>query len=243
MEANPNKFQFFISSSCPNESIELKISDNVTITAQPYVKALGISIDSRLTFTDHISSCCAKAARQLNALSRISKNLDLKCRKLIFQSFVLSNFTYCSIVWHFCGKQNNGKIEKFQERALRILYDDCESECNELLDKSGAISMLQSRLNCIILEVFKSVHNSSPLYIQDMFEIKKSSYSMRNSSKLVQPKRNTTTFGFRSFTYFGSKLWNDLPIDFKETTHLALFRDRLRHWDGPKFDDVINFYV
>ena len=112
MEANPNKFQFFISSSCQNESIELKISDNVTITSEPCIKALGISIDSRLTFTDHISSCCAKAARQLNALSRISKNLDLKCRKLIFQSFVLSNFTYCPIVWHFCGKQNNGKIEK-----------------------------------------------------------------------------------------------------------------------------------
>ena len=165
------------------------------------------------------------------------------CRKLIFQSLVLSNFTYCPIVLHFCGKQNNGKIEKIQERALQILYDDYESECNELLDKSGAISMLQSWLNCIILEVFKSIHNSSPLYIQVMFEIKKSSYSMRDSSKLVQPKRNTTTFGLRSFTYFGSKLWNDLPIDFSETTDLPLVRDRLRHWDGPKFDDVINFYV
>ena len=243
MGANPNKFQFFISSSCPNESIELKISDNVTITSEPCVKALGISIDRRLTFTDHITSCCPKAARQLNALSWISKNLDLKWRKLICQSFVLSNFIYCPIVWHFCGKQHNGKIEKIQERALRILYDDYESECNELLDKTGAISMLQYRLICIMLEVFKSKYNWSPLYIQDMFEIKNSSYSMRDSSKLVQPKRNTTIFGLRSFTYFGSKLWNNFPIDFKETTDSAIFRDRLRHWGGPKFYDVINFYV
>ena len=153
---------------------------------------LSISIDSRPIFTDHISSCCVKAARQVNALSRISENFDLKCRKLIFQSFVLSNFTYCPIVWHFCGKQNNGEIEKVQERALRILYDDYESECNELLDKSGAISMLQFRMNCIILEVFKSIHNSSPWYIQDMFEIKKSSYSMRDSSKILYYNRNET---------------------------------------------------
>ena len=172
----------------------------------------------------------------------ISKNLDLKWRKLICQSFVMSNFIYCPIVWHFCGKQNNGKIEKIQERALRILYDDYESECNELLDKTGAIAMLQSRLICIMLEVFKSKYNWSPLYIQDMFEIKNSWYSMRDSSKLVQPKQNTT-FGLRSFTYFGSKLWNNLPIDFKETTDSAIFRDRLRHWGGPKFYDVINFYV
>ena len=52
MEANPNKFQFFISSSCQNESIELKISDNVTIISEPCVKALGISIDSRLFYHD-----------------------------------------------------------------------------------------------------------------------------------------------------------------------------------------------
>ena len=242
MEANPNKFQFFISSPCHPENIELKISENVTIISEPCVKALGVNIDTRLTFTEHVSSCCTKAARQLNAFSRISKNLDLKCRKLIFQSFVLSNFTYCPLVWHFCGKQNNGKIEKIQERALRILYDDYESECSKLLDKSGAITMLQSRLNCIILEVFKSIHNANPLCIQDMFEIKKSSYSMRDSSKLVQSKRNTTTFGLRSFTYLGSKLWDDLPNDFKDAD-LALFRDRLRHWDGPNIDDVINFYV
>ena len=40
MEAIPNKFQFFISSSCPNKSIELKISDNVTITSEPCVNSL-----------------------------------------------------------------------------------------------------------------------------------------------------------------------------------------------------------
>ena len=130
MEANPNKFQFLISSpyTAENMELKLKIDENITLAPEPFVKLLGIYIDSRLTFTDHVSSCCNKAARQLNALSRISKYLDLNCRKLIFMSFVLSKFIYCPIVWHFCGKQNNSKVEKIQERALRILYDDYDSE-------------------------------------------------------------------------------------------------------------------
>ena len=33
---------------------------------------MGVIIDNRLTFSDHISACCLKAARQLNALARIS---------------------------------------------------------------------------------------------------------------------------------------------------------------------------
>ena len=52
------------------------------------------------------------AHEEMKMLSRISKTLDLKWRKLIFQCFVLSNFMHCQLVWHFCSKQNNGKIEK-----------------------------------------------------------------------------------------------------------------------------------
>ena len=69
--------------------MELKVSDNVNITLEPCVKAYGVNIDNRLTFTDHVSSCDTKATRQQNALSRISQNFDLKCWKLIFQSFIL----------------------------------------------------------------------------------------------------------------------------------------------------------
>ena len=38
IEANPNNFQFFMSSSSPNENIEVKISDNVNNTLEPCVK-------------------------------------------------------------------------------------------------------------------------------------------------------------------------------------------------------------
>ena len=176
-------------------------------------------------------------------LSRISKYLDLNCRKLIFRSFVLSNFTYCPIVWHFCGKQNNSKVEKIQERALRILYDDYDSEYTELLTESRTTTMLHSRFKCIILEVFKSMQGINPACIQNMFEIKKSSYSMRDSSIMVQPKRNSTTFGLRSFSYFGSKLWNDLPNHFKGTTDFITFKDQLQHWSGPNLSGLVNFHV
>ena len=96
------------------KGVLLKIlnSRSVTMSSLPCVKDLGVNIDNRLTFTKHVSSCCTKAAIQLNAFCRISKNLDLKCRKLIFQSSVLINFTYCPLVWHFYDNQNNGKIEK-----------------------------------------------------------------------------------------------------------------------------------
>ena len=210
MAANPSKFQFISSSSTIND-VEIQINEDVVIKSEPFVKALGVYIDCKLTFTEHVKQCCTKAARQLNALSRISKYLSINSKKQIFRSFILSNFTYCSIVWHFCGSTNNSKIEKIQERALKLVYNDYDSDYRDLIAKFGTDTMLQSRLKNIVFEVFKSLKGISPVYIQDIFKTKNQPYSLRNPILLTQTKKNTTNFGLRSFGYLGSKMWNDLP--------------------------------
>ena len=70
MKANPNKFQFMILSSSL-APVELVLDANTYITSQDCVKVLGITIDKQLTFNEHISVCCTKAARQLNAFAII----------------------------------------------------------------------------------------------------------------------------------------------------------------------------
>ena len=132
MEANPSKFQFMISSTSNISEVELQINEKVIIKSKPCVKALGVYIDCKLNFTEHVKTICIKAARQLNALSRISKHLNVIAKKQIFRSFILSNFTYCSIVWHFCGSTNNIKMEKIQKRALKLAYNGYDSGYHDL---------------------------------------------------------------------------------------------------------------
>ena len=78
MKANPSKFQFMVISSERIEQKCLDIGNGITLQSEPSVKVLGVTIDDRLQFSEHISACCSKAARQLNALSRISKHINLK---------------------------------------------------------------------------------------------------------------------------------------------------------------------
>ena len=117
------------------DDIELKLDWNTILRSEKSVKALDVTIDYRLTFNDHISACCLKATRQLNALARISKYL----LKIIFNSFIRSNFEYCPLVWHFYGKTNNQKLEKIQEQSLRILHDTFELTYEELLNKNSLL--------------------------------------------------------------------------------------------------------
>jgi hypothetical protein len=47
-------------------------------------------------------------------------------------TFILSNFNYCPVTWHFCSEKNTKKIEKIQERALRFIYEDYENTYENL---------------------------------------------------------------------------------------------------------------
>jgi hypothetical protein len=65
-----------------------------------------------------------KPACQLNVLKRIGRYLNKLGRLTIYYSFILSNFNYCPVTWHFGSEKNTKKMEKIQERALRFIYND-----------------------------------------------------------------------------------------------------------------------
>ena len=63
-----------------------------------------------------------KTAQKLNGLSRISKYMNIKSKRVLYHSFIASNFNFCPIVRHFSGVINNNKLKKILERLLSILF-------------------------------------------------------------------------------------------------------------------------
>ena len=232
IKANPDKFQFMMLSSSSLAPVELSLD---SITSQYYVKVLGIIIDKQLTFNEHISLCCAKATRQLNAFARISKYLNPNSRRTIHHSFVASNFSYCPLVWHFCGKTNNAKLEKIQERSLRIMCNDYTSSYEDLLRNTGLLTLLLNRLRCMHLETFKSALRLNAECLHGIFKTHVVPYDLWTTN-LVQPKRQSTTYGLRSFSYLGSRLWNELVKDYPFLCEINYveFKEFIEQWGWSK---------
>ena len=116
-------------------------------------------------------------------------------------------------VWHntarsilTSGGVVSNKIEKIQERALRIIYRNYDSLYPELLRNAGAYTMLDKRLRSMLLHVFKSLKGMNAKCLNDMYSAKHLNYSMRRCVKLVQPQRKTTTAGLKTVSYLGAKL-------------------------------------
>ncbi len=71
-----------------------------------------MTIDDKLKFDKHIDILCKNAAGQINVLYRFSGIFDIKEREVIHNTFILANFNYWPLVWHFCNKSFTRKIEK-----------------------------------------------------------------------------------------------------------------------------------
>ena len=164
MIVNPDKFQAIILQKGNNKNKNHKTLaiENIEISTAKTVELLGLTIDNRLNFEEHISTLCKKASLQLNAISRLQNYMNQKEREAIINSFIYSNFNYCPLVWHFCSCKSSHKIEQIQKRCLRIILNDNESDYETLLEKANKETMVIKRMRTIATEIFKTINDLNP---------------------------------------------------------------------------------
>ena len=152
MKANISKFQSIILK--PRgviADVEFHVS-GYTLKPLPCVKLLGVQIDERLSFDEHVSSICNRVSQQINALRRISKYLTLQNRMSIYNALLTSNFSYCNIVWHFCSNRSMYKLEKVHKQALRVVLNDYISSYRVLLDTVSNQHSMYPDWNLLLLK-------------------------------------------------------------------------------------------
>ena len=143
----------------------------------------------------------------------------------------MSTLTYCHQVWNFCTKSNRTKLERIQERVLRIVFKDKSATYDELLKKAGLTTLYNLRLQDLAILMYKVKHKLTPIYIQNMFEENSTIYQLRNESDFKIPRFRTVTYGKHSIRYMGPYLWSRLSRDEKNSDTLHSFISTIRRRD------------
>ena len=151
MKADSDKSNLLLSTS--TSSTANKNGDIIKNSACE--KLQGVTIDYKLNFEEHLSKLCDKASEKLNALARISSYMNINQRKHIMRAFISSQFGSCPLVWFFCSRKINNRINRIQERALRIVYKDYVSTFAQLLEKDSSVSIHIRNLQILATEMFK----------------------------------------------------------------------------------------
>ena len=191
------------------------------------VKLLEITIDRDLKFYKHVLKLCSKANQKLSAVSRMLKLFSIKKRGTLFKAFVQSQFKYCPIVWMFHGRRTNSKINKLDERALRIVYDDEVSTFDQLLAMDKCFCIYHQNIQRILIEIYNALHDSGNS-LKELFIRRTSTKNMWSEPELVIPLVNSVLKGKNSLRYFGSVIWNSLPIETRKDHSILSFVTKIK---------------
>ena len=110
---------------------------------------LGVTIDNKLAFSEHISDICKKTSCKVGVLLRLRNLIPWSAKLQLYKSNILPHLTYCDIVWHFCKSSDKKKVERIQERALRAVFKSKSETYNELLTKAGLPSLHHYSMNIL----------------------------------------------------------------------------------------------
>ena len=77
MKVNTDKSHLLLSRNTKQTS---NIENNI-IKSEMKQELLGITLDSNLSFEEHVNNICRKASQKLNTLTRISSYMDIQKRR------------------------------------------------------------------------------------------------------------------------------------------------------------------
>ena len=84
-------------------------------------KVLGIVMDHKLSFHEHVDKLCGKLSKRIGLLRKIRTYLPLEERKLYYNAWIKPVMMYGSLIWSTCSKEDLLRVFKLQKRAARVV--------------------------------------------------------------------------------------------------------------------------
>ena len=204
-----------------SSDLSLRINDTriQQVESSPY---LGVTLDQNLTFHFHIENTIKKASRSLGALKRASYLIPQNTCITMYNALVLPHLDYCVTVWASVGDTQIQRIQKIQNRGMRIILQ-CgpRTHIHDMLSKLKWLSVKQRIrfMTCVL--VYKIRNSLTPNYLTDTISTISHHYPTRArmAENLYVSRAHP-----RSLTTLGTKYWNELPPSIRTLPTLHAFK-------------------
>ena len=151
-----NEMLIYFGHKYPTSSIPCIQINGREIQRVSIYKLLGVVLNDRLTWDDHVVYIVDKASKRIFCILQLVKARIIECDiVLIYCAIVRSILEYSCEVWHpgLSGRQSRD-IERVQKRCLRIIYP--ERSYSEALSLCG-LERLDARRERRVGELFQAI--------------------------------------------------------------------------------------
>lgn len=234
MKLNLQKTQMIIMGSAANLAKvgQLTIEvEGVQIFSQDQIKSLGLTIDSKLSWYNHINMLSRKFHFVARSIYPLKPLMSQKNLILIFNACLISLFNYMIIIWGSSCSKNLKIIEKGVRRVARFILGKSRYDPIRVMIKDNLKWFLpKQNYYYKSLCFLHSLQNNHIPFFQDF--IKKSmnfhKYSTRNCLNLRGNFCPKNRISERSIHFHPVIAWNKLPEELKNCVDDNVFKTKLR---------------
>ena len=155
---------------------------------------------------------------------------DWKGNTGLIESFYWIVVSYCPLIWIFCQRSSNTRINHLHERALRIVFNDNESTFEDLLQKDNSVSIHRKNIRLLCIELYKVKNNLSTHLMSEIFNLRNIDYNLRSQTDFKQGPVNTVNYGLKSLRYLAPKIWDIIPLKLRNSGSLTEFITNIKSW-------------
>lgn len=210
-----------LSSWCSENSMELNVSkcNIITFTKNIHkvnysytiggerllrkdsIRDLGVILDSKLLFSDHIQYIVNKSNKLLGLITRITKPFkNPNSFRILYYSLVRSTLEYGSVIWSPHYQIYINKLESVQKKYMRTMAYITGEHRNlnsypERLIRFGEVSLVKRRTIIDVVTLYKIINNRYDSSLVSLINLNAGVRSTRSSDVFrIGTHRNNTSF-------------------------------------------------
>ena len=216
-------------SDTSNVSVSL---DGHEVKASDQAKFLGITIDRKLSWKEHLSVVSSRVSRSNGIINRLKHFLPTHALLLLYNALILPHLNYSLLLWGNSNITSLSNLYKIQKRAARNICHAPYRACSHPLFRNlGILTIYDLYKYQLGIFVFKSRHGILPSPFDNFYTYNSSfhSYNTRSKHFLNQPYVRTK-LAHSQLRSTGVQFWNSLPPYITNTQSMQTFKKKLKNY-------------
>jgi Reverse transcriptase (RNA-dependent DNA polymerase) len=212
-----------------NKKMEYKLG-NTIMQETDCINDLGVLIDNKLTFNQHINKIIKTSYFRMHQLFRIIKPRSISTWALVYKAYVRSLMEYCTEIWAPKNKKEIVKLEKIQKYFTRKSLVLCrlpKIPYTERLDLFKIPSLQFRRIQADMIFLYKLFHRYTHILPEQLYTLSKRSSRKHNFQILLKRRSNKTLNSFSNRT---ATIWNRLPSEIVNAGSIKNFKEKFSRW-------------
>lgn len=158
--------------------------------------------------------------------------LNRRTRIVLCESLVLSKFNYCDTVYGSCiDSTSKRRIQGIQNACLRLCFGIRRRQSvSSKLGEADWLDMESRRYLHFAVLIHKIILNKTPPYLHKKIIFRTDVHNVNIRTRgMISPPIHSTSLFERSFSYYASKVYNNIPAKFKQL-FISQFKKQIMQW-------------